>query len=406
MENIISPQYFNDFFIARAASGLTTLSVSERFNVSAPAVRRWENGTEAAPKDVISELQKLSLNQPVNFSTFTFIDLFAGIGGMRRAFESAGGKCVFTSEWNTKAAETYLANHGGDHPVAGDITSIPASDIPDHDVLVGGFPCQPFSLAGVSKKNSMGLPHGFSDATQGTLFFDVARIISEKKPKAFLLENVRNLKSHDKGRTFEIIMRTLTEELGYSVSWRIMEGHKWVPQKRPRIVIVGFKTGHCFDFNSIITPDTGPKLRDILHQPGESSQDGDRYAPNGIVLEKYTKSDKLWSYLRSHAAKHAAKGNGFGFGLHNPDDIARTLSARYGKDGAEILIAQEGKNPRQLTPRECARLMGFDTRGQTEMIIPVSDSQAYKQFGNSVIVPMFSAIAQAMTPHILSEKMK
>ncbi|WP_315922708.1 DNA (cytosine-5-)-methyltransferase [Mesorhizobium sp. SP-1A] len=264
--------------------------------------------------------------------------------------------------------------------------------------------CQPFSLAGVSKKNSTGTPHGFEDKTQGTLFFDVARIIKEKRPKAFLLENVRNLAAHDKGRTFEVIKNVLQEELGYTIAWKIMEGTPWVPQRRPRIAIVGFRDGFQFDFDTVNTrTNRQPVLGDILHAPGEAPEGDDRFATDGVVHDKYTLTDGLWAYLQAHAALHKEKGNGFGYGMHGPNDIARTLTARYYKDGAEILIHQEGKNPRRLTPRECARLMGFEYPGEAEMIIPVSDTQAYKQFGNSVIIPMFAEIAKAMVPTVLEQ---
>jgi DNA (cytosine-5)-methyltransferase 1 len=300
---------------------------------------------------------------------FTFIDLFAGIGGIRRAFESVGGRCVFTSEYDKYAQATYIANYGGE--VHGDIRNIKAEDVPDHDVLLGGFPCQPFSSAGVSKKNSMGKPHGFLDQTQGTLFFDVARLIAAKKPRAFLLENVKNLVSHDKGKTFRVVSETL-RGLGYQVFCKIIDAKKVVPQHRERIYIVGFKDPTDFYFPDI--PDSKPKLRDIL----ETS------AP-----EKYTLTKKMWAFLQRHADKHKAKGNGFGFGLADLNGVSRTLVARYYKDGGDILIPQEGRNPRRLTPRECARLMGFSD----EFKIICSDTRSYKQFGNSVVVPVVQYLA-------------
>ncbi len=258
--------------------------------------------------------------------------------------------------------------------------------------------CQPFSLAGVSKKNSLGRAHGFADETQGTLFFDVARIIEAKRPKMFLLENVKNLCDHDKGRTFEVILRTLSEELGYTVSYRVLDGSAWVPQKRKRIFIVGVRDGEAFDFDDVVIPESGPLLGEILHAAGEAEEG--RYASSGMALAKYTLTDNLWRYLQDYAAKHAKAGNGFGFGLVGEGDVARTLSARYGKDGSEILVRQEpGKNPRRLTPRECARLQGFDTAAD-RVFIPVSDAQAYRQFGNSVVVPCVAAIAKAMAPHL------
>ena len=384
-------------FLNRSATGLDTKTAAAAIGVSSAALRRMEDGREEAPAEVIDALRRHSRVPPrTQPGQFTFIDLFAGIGGMRRAFEGAGGECVFTAEWNRYALETYVANHGADHPVIGDITKVPAAEVPDHDVLVGGFPCQPFSLAGVSKKNSLGRAHGFADETQGTLFFDVARIIEAKRPRMFLLENVKNLCDHDKGRTFDVILRTLSQELGYTVSYRVLDGSAWVPQKRKRIFIVGVREGEAFDFDDVLVPDNRPVLGDILHDEG----DGGPYCEGGKALPKYTLTDNLWRYLQDYAAKHAKAGNGFGFGLVGEGDVARTLSARYGKDGSEVLIDQgEGRNPRRLTPRECARLMGFDAPG-SEIFIPVSDAQAYKQFGNSVVVPCVGAIAKAMAPYL------
>nr|WP_293555950.1 DNA (cytosine-5-)-methyltransferase [Phascolarctobacterium sp.] len=309
-------------------------------------------------------------------ANFTFIDLFAGIGGMRLAFEEAGGECVYSNEWNKFSQQTYMANFG-DMP-DGDITQVNADDIPDHDVLVAGFPCQPFSIAGVSKKNSLGRATGFADKTQGTLFFDVCRILEAKRPKAFMLENVKNLCSHDKGKTFKVITESLNE-LGYEVFYKVIDGQAFVPQHRERIIIVGFdreRYGSFFDFEfNIIPKEPKPVIADILEKE---------------VSEKYTLSDKLWIYLQNYAAKHKAAGNGFGYGIAPLDGVSRTLSARYYKDGSEVLIEQDGKNPRKLTPRECARLQGFpDT-----FAIPVSDTQAYRQFGNSVVVPLMAAVAK------------
>lgn len=306
---------------------------------------------------------------------FTFIDLFAGIGGMRLAFEANGGQCVFSSEWDRYCQKTYFDNFGVlPH---GDITKIDEKEIPDHDILVAGFPCQPFSIAGVSKKNSLGKATGFLDKTQGTLFFDVVRIINEKRPKAFMLENVKNLRSHDKGNTWRVIMESL-EELDYEVFSEVLDGQVFTPQHRERVIIVGFDRGRYgdniqFDFN-LQTPEKLLKVKDIL----ETS-----------VEEKYTLTDHLWQYLQDYANKHKAKGNGFGYGLTNLDGITRTLSARYYKDGSEILIPQDGRNPRRLTPRECARLQGYDD----SFIISVSDTQAYKQFGNSVVVPLIRYVS-------------
>lgn len=307
---------------------------------------------------------------------YAFIDLFAGIGGMRLAFESAGGRCVYSNEWNKYSRQTYYANFGT--LPDGDITKVQAENIPNHDILVAGFPCQPFSIAGVSKKKSLGRATGFEDKTQGTLFFDVCRIMKAKRPKAFMLENVKNLCSHDKGRTFQIIRESL-KELNYEIFYRILDGKEYVPQHRERIVIVGFdkeRYRENIDFSFDLHPPIGqPTVHDILEEK---------------IDEKYTLSDKLWIYLQNYAAKHKKAGNGFGYGIASPNGVTRTLSARYYKDGSEILIEQEGKNPRRLTPRECARLQGFPDN----FIIPVSDTQAYRQFGNSVVVPLMSDIAK------------
>ena len=307
---------------------------------------------------------------------YTFIDLFAGIGGMRLAFESAGGCCVYSNEWNKYSQQTYYANFGVQPD--GDITKVQAESIPDHDILVAGFPCQPFSIAGVSKKNSLGRATGFEDKTQGTLFFDVCRILKAKRPKAFMLENVKNLCSHDKGRTFQIIQESL-RELNYKVFFQIIDGKGYVPQHRERIVIVGFdkeRYGEDISFSFDLHPlKKQPVVLDILEIE---------------VSEKYTLSDKLWIYLQNYAAKHREAGNGFGYGIAPLDGVTRTISARYYKDGSEILIEQRGKNPRRLTPRECARLQGFPDSFK----IPVSDTQAYRQFGNSVVVPLMSDVAK------------
>lgn len=309
---------------------------------------------------------------------YTFIDLFAGIGGLRLAMESAGAKCVYSNEWNKFSCQTYEANFH--EAPEGDITKVDAKDIPDHDILVGGFPCQPFSIAGVSKKRSLGRATGFEDETQGTLFFDICRILSAKRPRAFFLENVKNLTSHDHGNTFRVIQESL-DNLDYEISYRVLDAQYYVPQHRERIVIVGFDRKRYgkvspFDFD-LPRPSHQPVIADILEPQ---------------VSDKYTLSDKLWSYLQDYAARQHARGNGFGYGIARPDGIARTLSARYYKDGSEILIEQEGKNPRRLTPRECARLQGFPD----SFIIPVSDTQAYRQFGNSVAVPLMSQVAKRL----------
>lgn len=334
---------------------------------------------------------------------FRFIDLFAGIGGIRKGFESVGGRCVFTSEWNKYSQQTYKANFPDEHEINGDIRLVNEEEVPDHEILLAGFPCQPFSIAGVSKKNALGRKHGFEDETQGTLFFDIKRILEAKRPKAFLLENVKNLQSHDRGNTFRVIRRVLSEELGYQVFHKVIDARHWVPQHRERIYIVGFREDTGFNWEDLQFPLDGPKLDSILHQElGAITAEPPYTDDQGKVLEKYTLSNKLWQYLQDYAAKHKAKGNGFGYGLFGRNDVARTLSARYYKDGSEVLIQQTGKNPRRLTPRECARLMGFDRLGEPEFTIPVSDTQAYKQFGNAVAVPVIEAIAKAMVPHVLT----
>lgn len=340
-------------------------------------------------------------------ANFTFIDLFAGIGGFRKAFDAIGGQCVFTSEWDKYSALTYKANYSCEHEIAGDITKIHSAEIPVHDVLLAGFPCQPFSLAGISKKNSLGRQHGFACATQGTLFFDVARIIDYHRPKAFLLENVKNLLSHDKGKTFQVIKKILEEDLGYHIDWKILDAQAWVPQHRERIFIAGFRDKTQFSFNDMLIPEpkNRPKLESILHpEDGSESEEYPYTIDNKArVADKYTLSNKLWNYLQAYAAKHRSQGNGFGFGLNTSSDVARTLSARYYKDGSEILIAQcDNKNPRRLTPRECARLMGFDNPAGADFKIQVSDTQAYRQFGNAVVVPVVHSVAKHMMPHILT----
>lgn len=326
----------------------------------------------------------MSSNKP----PFTFIDLFAGIGGTRIAFEKAGGKCIFTSEWDKHSQLTYFANFG--ELPHGDIQSIDENNIPDHDILLAGFPCQPFSIAGVSKNKSLGRKHGFEHRKQGNLFFDIARILLAKKPKAILLENVKNLQSHDKGNTFKVI-REILDKLGYKLFVEIRDAKHYVPQHRERIFIVGFRKD--------LYPDIQFKFPD---PPAEVKKIADILENN--IDSKYTLTDGLWKYLQNYAAKHKAKGNGFGFGLIDPekDTITRTLSARYYKDGSEILIKQNGKNPRRLTPRECARLMGFDDTFK----IVVSDTQAYKQFGNSLCAPLVETIAKQMIKTINSVKVQ
>ncbi|HEX5889060.1 MAG TPA: DNA (cytosine-5-)-methyltransferase, partial [Pyrinomonadaceae bacterium] len=300
-----------------------------------------------------------------------FIDLFCGIGGFRLAFDRAGAECVFSCDWDKYSQLTYEANFG-ERPEA-NIHDIGVASIPPHDILCAGFPCQPFSIAGVSKKLSLGRKHGFEDEKQGNLFFQIVNILDYHKPAAFLLENVKHLRNHDKGRTFKTIYRILTDTLGYQVYHKVIDAQAVVPQHRERIYLIGFKPHRWFEFPDF--PEQGPTLESILEAK---------------VDRKYTLTNHLWKYLRDYAEKHKAAGNGFGYGLFTGADVARTLSARYYKDGSEILIHQgKRKNPRRLTPRECARLMGFPA----DFKIPVSDTQAYRQFGNSVVVPIVEALA-------------
>ncbi len=392
----------NEFSSLRLKTGLSISELAQQLDYTSRQLYRWENGESEPKAPVLQMLKNMTVSQirdPDN-THFTFIDLFAGIGGLRTAFGDIGGHCVFTSEWDKFAQQTYAANYRDNRPIEGDIVPIKSADIPDHDVLLAGFPCQPFSIAGVSKKNALGRSHGFACEAQGTLFFDVARILEEKQPAAFLLENVKNLKSHDKGRTFKVIMKTLREELGYHVWEQVIDARHFLPQHRQRIVLVGFKEKVPFSWEDLNLPEKGLKrMRDILHTEDGSEQPEGHYTlgNKAEVNEKYTLTPKLWEYLQNYAAKHKAKGNGFGFGLVTPDDTCRTLSARYYKDGSEILISRgEGNIPRRLTPRECARLMGYDEN----FIIPVSDTQAYRQFGNSVAVPVFREVARIMRPHL------
>lgn len=399
----------SEFSDLRQKAGLSVPEAARQLGYTERQIYRFETG-EGEPRKATIDLLRLMVptSREAADREFTFIDLFAGIGGFRRAFEPLGGKCVFTSEWDRWSQLTYKANYNCDHEVAGDITKIEASAIPTHDVLLAGFPCQPFSLAGVSKKNSLGRAHGFQCEMQGTLFFDIARIIQHHRPKAFLLENVKNLKSHDKGNTFDVIMKTLREDLGYRVETRIIDARSWVPQHRERIFIVGFRDDTDFSFESLVLPENdGPTLGTILHPEDGSEQPDEKFIlESGKVDPRYTLSNHLWTYLQNYAEKHRAAGNGFGFGLVGPDNVARTLSARYHKDGSEILIQQKRKNPRRLTPRECARLMGFEKKGSEPFKILVSDTQAYRQFGNAVVVPVVEAVAKLMLPHILAGKKK
>ena len=392
-----------NFKILLNRAGFNVPEAAKYLGYSEGHIYRWIRDEEQPRQSVIKLLELIISDTQSIYKneSFRFIDLFAGIGGLRKSMESINGKCVFTSEWDKYARQTYMANFTDNRPIMGDICKISADEIPNHDVLVAGFPCQPFSIAGVSKKNSLGRSHGFSDETQGTLFFDILRILKHHRPAAFLLENVKNLKSHDKGRTFEIIKQKLTDELGYTLDTIVVDAAHFVPQHRQRIIMVGFRSEVGFNFEKLNLPPRGNVvMKNILHTEN-GFEDPEAHYTIGLdakVNRKYILSDKLWNYLKSYAAKHKAAGNGFGYGLVDENSISRTLSARYYKDGSEILIDQgENMNPRRLTPRECARLMGYEDTYK----IPVSDTQSYKQFGNSVVVPVFKEIAKIMHPYIL-----
>lgn len=379
-------------------------------------IKQWEIGEEKIPDIYLKKIINFPLSPPLRHRAgtckFKMIDLFAGIGGIRLPFQELGGKCVFTSEWDKFAQKTYRINYG-EQP-EGDITKVSSSSIPDHDILLAGFPCQPFSQAGLKK--------GFAD-TRGTLFFDIQRILVDKRPKAFLLENVKQLKGHNKGQTLKTIIdtlegnisfseeelnsmclsnesrRALSTRLNYHVEVKVLKAYDYgVPQNRERIYIIGFDKSQAptgFDFDNNFNWPTPVKRKSKLGAILEN---------NSNVNDKYTLSEKLWTGHLRRKEGHKKKGNGFGYSLFNKDsDYANTISARYYKDGSEILIDQKdiNKRPRKLTPRECARLQGFPE----DFIIPVSDSQAYKQFGNSVAVPVIRAISKEMMKTIKMAKM-
>lgn len=386
-----------EFVTAFNRSGLSMAEAEAELGLSERQLHRYLRNECAVPKLVMERVQEIAERRFAKLPepAFRFIDLFAGIGGLRLGFEAIGGVCVFTSEWDKFAQKTYARNFPecGEHVSVGDIRPYGASPslIPDFDVLLAGFPCQPFSLAGVSKKNSLGRRHGFEDEKQGNLFFEIERIIRHHRPAAFLLENVKHLTRHDRGNTFEVIRRTLQDELGYAIDYRVISSRPWVPQGRERIFIVGFRedVGFSFDgFEKILPAESEwPTLGSILQSHNE-------------IDAKYTLTPRLWEYLQAYRAKHEKAGNGFGYSLFGPGDVTRTLSARYHKDGSEILVEQKGTRPRRLTPAECARLMGFENETRKWDFSAVSDTQAYRQFGNAVVVPVVEAIAKYMGPSL------
>lgn len=345
-------------------------------------LKEWETGNLEVPDEIYERImnfptEPLFKNRPIEECRFTQIDLFAGIGGIRQPFQKHGGYNVYSSEWDKFAQTTYRINYG--EIPDGDITLVDEKDIPDHDILLAGFPCQPFSQAGLHK--------GFED-TRGTLFFDIARILKEKRPKAFMLENVKQLRGHDKENTIKVILSVLDELNYYVPDPQILNGyHFGVPQNRERIIIVGF--------NKDYLPENFKEFEYPVGQIDEKVHVGDILEET--VGERFTISDKLWEGHQARKKKHKKKGNGFGFALFNEDSkYTSTISARYYKDGSEALIEQSGQNPRMLTPRECARLQGFPE----EFIIPVSNAQSYKQFGNSVCIPVIEAVATAMLDYL------
>lgn len=375
----------SDFSRLRQDAGLTVKEAAALLAISLSTAYRYDSGDSAprmADLAALRGLRPLRSRRGKNLRRewFTFIDLFAGIGGLRRAFEGIGGHCMFASERDRYSQRTYRANFHCNHELAGDIREAGSRDIPRHDVLLAGSPRE----------------------AQGTLFFEVTRIIADHRPAAFLLENVKNLMSHDRGNTFRVIRQTLEQELGYVIDYRVIDASAFLPQHRERIIIVGFQSDVGFRFKSLHIPDKGlgPTLETVLHPEDGTEKPEEGYTEGTLawVLVKYTLTKHLWTYLQDYARKHREKGNGFGFGLVGPGDVARMLSARYYKDGSSILVRQSHRPPRRLTPRECARLMGFDEPGESLWRIPVSDTQAYRQFGDASAVPVIEAVAGHMEP--------
>lgn len=407
--------------LSQALTRYTKRQIAQLLEINPVTVSRWESGANMGRRDALALLYLLDTPKPVQqrASEFRFVDLFAGIGGLRLGFEGVGGECIFTCEFDEACKRTYVENFPHDeHEIFGDIRGItepPGHDkmsdteladriramVPEHDVLLAGFPCQPFSLAGVSKRNSLGYSHGFACETQGTLFFDIAKILYARRPKAFLLENVKYLESHDDGKTLRVMMDVLANQLQYKVEYEVRDAKGFVPQHRERVYIVGFREDAGFSWDAVLRPDPAAKVLGLILHPENGTEEPESPYTEGAkarVSEKYVLSNDLWTYLQNYRAKHEKRGNGFGYGLFNKQGIARTLSRRYHKDGSEILIDRgRGKNPRRLTPRECSRLMGFDF-GRRRFKIPpsVSDTKAYQQFGNAVVVPVIDEIARVM----------
>lgn len=433
-------------YICKLSTEFVSLSVSEKKD--SLSIEEFIQKFNKFILDNEYDLIRSLLPKPQKGNCFDFIDLFAGIGGMRKPFSKIGGNCVLTCEWNKYAKNTYKANwsDSDSHKFVSNIKSITqpirdknkltgiqqvkfiSKEVPDHDLLLAGFPCQPFSIAGVSKKNSLQRDHGFKCEDQGQLFFDVCRIMAVKQPPIVILENVKNLKSHDQGNTFKTIKDVITNlerqnellfnnKIDQKISsyWianidenkpdpKIIDAAKFLPQHRERIVLICIRKDIVeklnldlkIDLKNINFPKKRITLEEILFK-------------NIDVPSSYTLSDKLWRYLKKYAKKHKDKGNGFGYGTvaRNKEDTARTLSARYYKDGSEILISQEDLKfnpciqgrPRKLMPEECARLMGISS-DKDKFNIPVSNTQAYKQFGNSVVVPVFDQVAKLVGPYI------
>ena len=399
-----------EFSILRQAAGLTVPKAAQIAGIATSTAYRWEHGEVAALTASLDKLRAAA--QPIAApakTAFRFVDLFAGIGGLRRGFDAIGGTCVCTAEWDRFAQATYRANYrndGPDHRFLGDITKVDASDIPAHDVLLAGFPCQPFCE---QELKETGL-QSYRDLVQGTLFFDVVLAIHHHMPRFIVLENFKEMLTFSDGKTFALMRHTLEKELGYDLGIRCIDARSVVPMRRERVYIVGVRRdlGHRLDFGAMDLPDPakGPRLGSILHtEDGKEIGDPDFTNVDGTVADRYNLSDGFWKSLQGYAEKHHLNGNGFGYDLVGPSSIARGLSQRYHKDGSQILVDRgSGRNPRRLTPRECARLVGFDRAGENGFIIPVSDTQAYIQFGNATIAPISLAVAKHMESSILATR--